>query len=257
MTETPTLALLAVAGVGAGWLNAIAGAGSLLTLPALIHAGLDATSANATNRLAVLVQCAVSLATYVQAGQRPGRATGWLVLAAATAALPGAWLARMLAPTQTQMGIAVATAIMAALVLLEPSYEAARNEAGRAANAPGGLDTAAVVALGFYAGLLQAGVGILVLTWFVHVRGQSVVSANGLKYLLILATSVVAIVVFAADGSLLDLPRGLALALGTAAGSWLGTRVVLRRGERIVRTVIALAVVALAVDLALDAWPWR
>ena len=55
------LAVLAVAGLAAGYINAVAGAGSLLTLPALIFTGLDAPAANATNRIAVLFQNAAAI----------------------------------------------------------------------------------------------------------------------------------------------------------------------------------------------------
>ena len=89
MTSWVEVVLLALAGLLAGYVNSIAGAGSLLTLPALIFTGLDAVAANATNRVAVLFQNVAAIVAFGRAGHgKPSRAALWLSLPAiATSAL--------------------------------------------------------------------------------------------------------------------------------------------------------------------------
>ena len=71
------LGSLFAAGIVAGAINAVAGGGSLITLPLLIFVGLPETVANATNRLGVLGNSLSSAAGYQQSGHLPGRRCGW------------------------------------------------------------------------------------------------------------------------------------------------------------------------------------
>jgi uncharacterized protein len=67
-----------------------------------------------------------------------------------------------------------------------------------------------------------------------------------------LALTVVAIAVFAGRGETIDLARGGVLALSSAAGGLLGVRATVTLGDRFVRPVIVIAVVASMIKLVLD-----
>ena len=90
------IVVLAVAGVAAGYVNTIAGAGSMLTLPALLFTGLDAGSANATNRIAVLFQGIAAAIAFHRSGVRVGRVTALVALPASIGAVLGSLLASAL-----------------------------------------------------------------------------------------------------------------------------------------------------------------
>ena len=77
---------LACVGVAAGWLNVLAGGGSLLTVPALMLAGLPGPIANGTNRIAILAQNTVAVSTFFRRGYSDFR----LSITLAAAAIPGA-----------------------------------------------------------------------------------------------------------------------------------------------------------------------
>ncbi|MCA9581344.1 MAG: sulfite exporter TauE/SafE family protein [Myxococcales bacterium] len=244
-------ALLAAAGLLAGYVNALAGAGSLLTLPALIFTGLDAPSANATNRIAVLIQTFAATVTFHRSGFRPGR-TGWLLcLPTVPAAALGAWVASRMSDRDLRLLIAGAMVTFLALSFVRRS----RGESQR--THPPTLTPALALAfagIGFYAGLLQAGVGILILLTLSLGARADLLWSNGVKILVVCVLTVAALGVFALSPVRIDIPRGLVLAMGSVVGSVLGAKHAIKRGEGLIRAAMILAVVASVVKLAWDAF---
>jgi len=253
-------ALLAVAGLAAGWVNSFAGAGSLLTLPALVFTGLDASAANATNRIAVLVQNAASLVAYERAGVKVSRTGILLALPAMAAAALGAWIATRLPASTIRLCIAVAMVVMLILSFVPRRPRArAAGEAGPdaaiAQRVPPRVTIPMLVAfagIGLYGGFLQAGVGIVILLALSLGWGTDLVTANGVKVLVILALTAVSLATFALSHATIDLGRGAVLATTTALGGYIGARTAAKRGERWVRWGISLAVIASVVKLVWD-----
>ncbi len=102
--------------------------------------------------------------------------------------------------------------------------------------------------VGFYAGFIQAGVGFLFLAALVLLGGLDLVRANAVKVLAVFGLTVPVLAWFWWH----DLVRwgpGLALAIGSGAGGWLGTRATLAGGPRFVRVAMLLIVVVSAVAL--------
>lgn len=254
---TVELVVLAVAGLAAGYVNAIAGAGSLLTLPALIFTGLDSSAANATNRIAVLFQNAAAIGAYRRGGVRVGRYVWPLLLPTVASAAAGAWVATLL--TNDQLDAVIAVAMLVFLVL---SFVRRRKRTDGAETdespAPPALPpfrwtmVLGFTVIGFYAGFLQAGVGILILLYLSLLHGSNLVAANALKVVVILLFAIIAIVVFVASGEEIDPLRGVVLAAGTTAGGYLGARATLERGEGFVRIVVVIAVLASVAKLLWD-----
>ncbi|MGB0678754.1 MAG: sulfite exporter TauE/SafE family protein [Polyangiales bacterium] len=264
-------ALLLLAGAVAGYANVIAGAGSLVALPVLIFAGLGATEANATNRIAVLVQSLVALAVFRQRGVASWGPAWRLALPASCGAVLGAWLAAQLSDAQTQACIFIAMfafllwSVVATLRPRRPSADTHTRPAATAAMQatatasplatsvispstsflPDRRLLAVFVIVGLYGGLLQAGTGIFVLLALSQLGGLSLVHANAIKMAFNLAVTVVALAIFAWQGLSFDLPKGLLLAVGTAVGGHLGAHATLSRGDSFVRRML-LVVIALS-----------
>jgi uncharacterized membrane protein YfcA len=102
-------------------------------------------------------------------------------------------------------------------------------------------------AIGLYGGAFQAGVGIPLL-FALSYAGHDLVHANAVKVVVIFAVTAVAIPVFVASQQVAWIPAG-ALAVGFFAGGELGARLAVRGGERVIRPVLAAAVVALALRM--------
>ena len=93
MSEPLLILLLISIGFIAGVINTLAGGGSLLTLPALIFAGLDPVLANGTNRIGIFIQSITSVAGFKSKGIQPSKFSGYLGISALIGSLIGAQIA--------------------------------------------------------------------------------------------------------------------------------------------------------------------
>lgn len=214
--------LAILAGTLAGIINTLAGSGSLVTLPMLIFLGLPANVANGTNRVGVIVQNIVGIATYQRAGALDVGGSLWYTVAAVLGSLVGARIAVDLNEELMNLAIGAVLIIMLIVILANPKRwlrEKSEVRAGR----PGVLMLALFFAIGIYGGFIQAGVGIFLLAGLVLGVGYTLTQANAIKLVIVLALSVAAIVVFVANGQV-DWWLGGLMAVGQSLGAWLAAR---------------------------------
>jgi len=233
-------ALLVGAGLVAGVVNSLAGGGSLLTLSLLVLLGLPGILANGTNRVGVLLQNAAAAWRFRAEGV-PGVAHALpLLVPVLLGSAAGAWGISQVADETFERLFGVLM-----VVLLVPILRRAQpGTAPRARSWSGATRFAVFLGIGLYGGSFQAGVGIpllFALAW----AGHDLVQANSIKVVVIFAVTAVAIPVFAFQGQIAWGPAA-ALALGFSAGGELGARLAVRGGERVIRPVLAAAVLALA-----------
>ncbi len=241
------LLLLAGAGLFAGALNAVAGAGSMLTLPVLMWSGLGAASANATNRVAVLAQSLAAAWALARAGQARSVRRGWLfALASVPLAALGAWVATQVSDRAFRLSLAAAIMLFLVLAAVRPSAE--RLEGEVPTQVLWGL-----AGLGFYGGYLQAGVGVLTLLYLDRVHHVPMWPANAIKHTSGVALMVVSLLVFWWQAVPVDPVRAMVLTVSIVLGTVAGTRLGLRRGEGAVRWVMRVALGAVSLRLLWEA----
>lgn len=232
--------LLAGGGALAGVVNAMAGAGSLLTVPLLVLVGVPGATANGTNRVGVLSQALVTSGTFRHGGVQVGHLIGPVLLPLGIGSLIGSLAVSRLADAtfETIFGL-----LMVPLVLfgLRPPRVVPGSEARVW---PRGIQIIVFVVIGLYGGAFQAGVGLMLLIALAY-SGYDLVTANAMKSLVVLALTIVALPVFLLQG-LVHWGPGLVLGAGTAVGGLLGARLAVRGGEQIIRPVLVAAVLALA-----------
>lgn len=241
------LLILLGAGCLAGFVNISAGGGSLLTLPALIFLGLPPTVANGTNRIAILGQNLVSIGRFGQSGLFQPRMGLLLALPAVVGALLGATVAVGMSEGQMRALLAAIMLLALAAILLKGRSGKQRD---RRVPRRRGLLAVLFFLVGIYGGVIQAGVGFLIILLLHNIGGLSMVRTNSLKVLIVAVYTVPAIAVFLAGGKVEWLPA-LVLTAGNAAGGWLGTVFNLRSGERWIKLVLAAAVVGSVLKLIL------
>ncbi|MFQ5473910.1 MAG: sulfite exporter TauE/SafE family protein [Dehalococcoidia bacterium] len=239
---------LAVLGAGliAGFLNVMAGGGSLITLPILLFLGLPAAVANGTNRLAILAQNVAAVSSFRRQGYADAR-TG-LLYASATipGALAGAFLATRVSDGlfRTILAGVLALAVFGLVIPRRSDwYAGERVSARRRMVALFGF-----LAIGFYGGFIQAGVGFLLMLVLHQILFHDLVRTNMHKVLIVLVFSVPALGVFVATGNV-DWMTGAVLAVGNVTGALVATRVSMTAGERPIRIVVAVALLLMAVRL--------
>jgi len=150
--DLSTALLLLAAGLAAGFLNTVASSGTAVTLPVMIALGLHPMVANATNRVPVLLGCAVAVWKFHQASQMPWKPALRLSVPLLAGAVVGLIAAENLSDMRTIRVTVFALGIAALLVLLNPSKWLAGESTEPVRTS--GLITAAVFAVGAWAGLI-------------------------------------------------------------------------------------------------------
>lgn len=247
------LVFLALVVVAASAVNTVAGAGSLLILPALIFSGLDASSANATNRVGILVQTGAAMLGFRHAGLTIGRDELKLTAVTMLGGVLGSLFATMLDAAQMQLAIVGAMGLIVA-VTFWPKKARAPGQPPPRDTLPPPSPTMFVgfFCIGVYGGFLQAGVGILALLFLSRAFDASFMASNVLKVTATFGLTVVALSVFAIRGEGIDPARGAVLAVSAAVGGYFGADVAVRLGEVWTRRAIAGAVVLSMAKLLWD-----
>ncbi len=251
LTSPLGLAALAGAGLAAGFINVLAGGGSMLTLPLLMLLGLPADIANGTNRLATVTQSVSGLVGFHAAGKLVRGALAPVVAPTVLGAFAGAVAATQV-PTAvlkpvlliTMMAMAALFALMPALLDRDPAAETSLQPDARAV---GGLLLA-----GFYGGFVQAGVGFVLLAVISGMLGFDLVRANALKLVCTLCFGAIALAVFAAADQVAWWPAAV-LAAATVVGAQVGVRFALRVSPKTLRWLVFGCVVAFSVGAWLRA----
>lgn len=221
------------AGFAAGFINTLAGSGSLITLPLLIFLGLPANIANGTNRVAILLQNVVGVGSFRSQKVLDVRGGLMLALPAVVGAVIGAQIAVNLDEFIIRRTVGILMVIMFFVVLIKPR----RWLEGKTGDEKGFslmLKILAFFLIGVYGGFIQAGVGIFLLAALVLGAGYDLVRANAVKLLIVLCFTIFALIIFMLNGQV-EWKTGVVLALGNMAGAWIASRMAVKRGAKFVR----------------------
>ncbi len=242
------LLLLTATGLIAGFVDAIAGGGGLLSLPALLWAGAGPVEALATNKLQGTMGSLTSTLNYMRhalvSPRRLWLAFVFSLLGSATGAvlvqlLPGQFLEKLI--PLLLIGFAI-------YFLLSPRI-------GDEDSKPRmGLPLFSLLigfAVGFYDGFFGPGTGAFFTIAFVYLLGFSLPRATGGARLLNFASNIVALAVFLFSGKILWL-AGLLMGAGQIAGAWAGSHLAIRHGSRLIRPLLVVVSVLMSVKLLLE-----
>jgi uncharacterized protein len=243
------LALLGLAALTAGFVDAVVGGGGLIQLPALLL-GLPAASpveVLATNKLASICGTTVSSATYYRRIRPDPRTFLPLMLLAFIGSAAGAGVAFLIPKDAFDPIVLVALVVVGAYVVLKPSIggETALRFAGHRHTAVAMLTGLGV---GFYDGALGPGTGSFFVFILVGLLGYSFLEASAKARLANWATNLAALCVFVPQGAVLW-KVGLLMGLCNLAGGYLGARTAVARGAGFVRAFFIVVVSAFVIRI--------
>lgn len=238
--------LMAVAFV-AGTIDAMAGGGGLLTIPALLAVGVPPVAAIATNKLQSAMGTTGAVVAFARKGHIDFRRFALPAFGAFVGSAFGAWLLQRQDPSFLGGVIPLLLIAMAAYFLLAPrmSEEDRHQRIGPAA-------LVGVIALvGVYDGFFGPGTGSFMTTALVALGGLGVVRATAQTKFFNLASNLAALAVMISGGHVLW-KAGLAMAVASIVGSQVGAHAAMRYGGRAVRPVLVVICLALTLKLLSD-----
>ena len=228
--------------------DAIAGGGGLISLPAYTIAGLDYDFASGNNKFSSTFGTLMATIRYARSGAvKPVPAA-----IAAALSLPGSWLgtraAMALGNRVMHVFMVFAIPVVGLLVLLEGRRpERVRPFTRRQVPACAAIG----LAIGFYDGFFGPGTGTLLILLFTWLLGMDMVSASATAKPVNLASNIASLVTRILAGNVL-----FALALPavccSVAGGWLGAKLALTRGAKLIRAVMLCVLTLLTVRLAVE-----
>jgi uncharacterized protein len=222
----------------AGFVNSMAGGGSLVTVPLLSLAGVEGLLANGTNRVAVLLQNVGSGYGYFRRRVVDRGQVVPILLPALAGGFLGAMIVSRIDDAFFERIFGVLMMPMLVLSLWKPRNRSVPDPW------PTGVNIVVFFAVGVYAGAIQAGVGLIMLMLLGR-AGHDLVTANAIKTYVILGVTTIAVVVFALESQVVWVPA-LVLSAGMTLGGYLGSQIAVDGGERVIKPVLVASVVALA-----------
>ena len=242
------LALLFLAAMLAGFIDAIAGGGGMVTIPAMLLAGISPLQVLGTNKLQSLFGAGAASWNYARHGHVDLRGQWPMVLTAALGAACGALLATVVPTDWLRAGLPVLLIGIALYFGLKPSAE----EIDRQRRiSPAAFGFGFVPVIGFYDGVFGPGTGSFLMLGFMSLAGYGILKATAHTKFLNFGSNLGAFVVFLFHGAVLW-KVGLVMGAGQWIGARLGSRFAMKQGARIIKPLLVTVSIALAIRLLSD-----
>lgn len=245
-SEMLELILLAVTGVATGFLNVMAGGGSMLSVPIMIFLGVPGTVANGTNRIAILPQNVAA----VWAFYRKGFSNFKLSLSLGACTIPGTLIGATLASKVANDQFNTLLAVIMVIVLIVMSLPQPKTIEVNAKPSRNRMIAghALMVLIGFWGGFIHIGVGFLLMPVLNRVMQLDLITTNAHKVFIVLCYTVVALAVFASQLELIW-KYGIALGIGTWTGAWLAANMQVKKGIGAIKVTLNIVIVAFIIKL--------
>ena len=234
----------------AGFIDAIAGGGGLISLPAFYMAGLPPHIAAGTNKFSVCWGTLSSACQYIKGGYIYKKIIPVSIAFALVGSYLGARLALYLDEMVLRWVMIVLVPVIAVVTLAKKDFlNSERQElpAGRAQ-----LLTAIVaLVIGMYDGFFGPGTGTFLMLAFVGVIKLDAVTACGNTKVVNLTSNLTAMVTFAVSGKVL-FALAVPCAFCSIAGNFLGAKLAMKRGVKIIKPIMLVVVALLLIKLCSD-----
>jgi uncharacterized membrane protein YfcA len=235
MMELWVYPALTATAVLTGFIDAIAGGGGLIMMPALLSTGMSPLPALGTNKLQSVFGTGIALRNYWRSGLVEWRRNRLSVLLVFIGAAAGCIVVQMIQVQLLNLIIPMLLVLSAIYVLLSPRMtdDDAHHRVTSKGYAPLGG------AIGFYDGFFGPGTGTFFTTSLVALRGYGLTKATALTKLFNFTSNVASVLLFALGGHMLWL-LGLCMAAGAMLGGYLGSHTALKFGARLIRPLLVL-----------------
>lgn len=234
--------ILIISGIGAGFINTLSGGGSALSLPVLVLMGLPAPVANATNRVAILLQNLVGTSAFYREGELKIKPIFHILIPAVCGGIVGSFTAVNLNSEVFETVLGIVFLFMIVQLFLPKKIKKEERKT------PRWLESLLFLFVGFYGGAIQVGVGLLFLIILNRFSNINLVKSNAIKVSIVLGYTIPVVVIFAVN-NLIIWKYGLILAAGNMTGAYLGVKTAVKGGEKIIKGILLFAMIFASLKL--------
>ncbi|MBA4206934.1 TSUP family transporter [Pannonibacter phragmitetus] len=246
------LGLLFLAALMAGWIDAIAGGGGLITIPALLLAGLPPATALATNKLQGSSGTLTAATYFISRGMVSVRANILPIIAISLGSIFGGWVLQQI---NAELLVLFIPLLLVSIGLYFLFFARNLDEERAPRMSAERYAVTAAPAIGFYDGFFGPGTGSFSSTSLVLLRGMTIRNATAHAKLFNLTSNLGALFYFILFGQIAWVAGGV-MVLGQMAGAYLGAHFAFRGGARIIRPVTVIVCFAMSLRVLISVWPW-
>ncbi len=239
-----SLTLLFLAAILAGIFNISAAGGSFLMLPLLIFYGLPPTVANGTNRISLLAQNWLGVYSFKKRDVWDLSTNIKLAIPAVIGSTLGAYFSSIMPENEFKKVISILM-IVFVIISIFPGKKKTQI-LPTVKNYP--LIFLMFIAIGFYGGFIQAGVGLLLIAGIKLATGYDLVRINAIKTFIIATYTIIAICIFAYQNKI-NWGVAAVVATGQGLGGFLGAKFAVEQGEKYIKILLTIAILAMAFKL--------
>lgn len=238
--------ILIIAGIFVGFINTLAGGGSIISLSILMLLGLPAGVANGTNRIGILFQNIAGVASFKQQKVLETKKGLILAIPAVIGSLIGALVAVDINEAIFEKAIGGIMLLMMVLILINPQklLQGRKEIAEKKINF---WQILLFLGIGFYGGFIQLGIGYFLIAAIVGL-GYDLVKTNAIKLLIVLIYTPFTLIIFIINDQV-NWAYGLTLTIGTFIGAIIASRLAVKKGVNFVRWVIIFVIVLTSMHL--------
>jgi hypothetical protein len=246
MSSLEVIALI-VSGIFVGFINTLAGGGTIISLSLFMFMGLPADIANGTNRIAVILQNMTSVTTFRQQKLLDTRKALWLSIPTVIGSVIGAQLSVEIDEATFRKAIAVVMLMMIFFIVMKPD-KWLKGQKTLQLKKVSPLQMLIFFAIGIYGGFVQVGVGYFLLAGIVLGAGYDLVKANAIKVFVVLLYTIFALAVFVYNDKV-NWQFGLIHAIGNIIGAFVASRYAVTWGANFIRWFIIVIIFVTSADL--------
>ena len=244
MSDIISVLILFFVGAIAAFINVNAGGGSSLTLPALIFLGLDASVANGTNRVAIIFQNVSAVYSFKK--EKYYELKNSLILSSLS--LPGAIAGAIFAVKISNDAFEKVLGVIMILLIITMIIPQKREKNISDDFKVNWKLFLSMIAIGFYGGFLQVGVGFIIMALLHNVLKLDLIRVNMHKVFIVFVFTIPALLVFILTNNV-NWFYGLSLSAGNVFGGWWGAKLSVKKGEKLIKAVLIVSIFIMAMKL--------
>lgn len=243
--EFEYLIILLLVGAFTAFINVLSGGGSALVLPILIMMGMDAVTANGTNRIAILALTISAVISMKKSQVSDFKFSLKMSLFTLPGVLLGAYYAQFISTESFKDILGWVIFMIICFMIMPDSFR--KSIVSKLSIYPK-LIYLSMLFVGFYGGFLQVGVGFILMLFLQSFLDLDLVKVNMHKVFIVLVYTIPALFIFAYNGKIEWLP-GIVLAIGNSFGAWWSAKLSIKKGDNFIKFFLVISLVLISLKM--------